>query len=231
MPGSSPHARGTPDLAPHGREQLRFIPACAGNTPARPVWTRCRPVHPRMRGEHGRFVFGLGSGSGSSPHARGTPRRLICAPSSWRFIPACAGEHTYSTSLISRSISTPHPATNSELLKSNVSWLSGSGSTPADKRATDGGQKRPRYSLPTGGVMNSKPDSSKAGPPLAEPSSLSQVFTSPVPALKLGAADACQLVSIVARANRRPGTASRVRAAATRSRQPPADSRPPVRSR
>ena len=209
--GSSPHARGTRQVRVRAWVGLRFIPACAGNTPETDLCALLMAVHPRMRG-------GTRRASGRRAHGR-------------RFIPACAGEHTYSTSLISRSISTPHPATNSELLKSNVSWLSGSGSTPADKRATDGGQKRPRYSLPTGGVMNSKPDSSKAGPPLAEPSSLSQVFTSPVPALKLGAADACQLVSIVARANRRPGTASRVRAAATRSRQPPADSRPPVRSR
>ena len=50
--GSSPLARGTPGADHRELEEIRFIPARAGNT-ASPVWTRTRaPVHPRSRGEH-----------------------------------------------------------------------------------------------------------------------------------------------------------------------------------
>ena len=50
--GSSLHARGTrePDLMPTLNQ--RFIPACAGNTPAAPAPWAPSAVHPRMRGEH-----------------------------------------------------------------------------------------------------------------------------------------------------------------------------------
>ena len=91
FPGSSPRARGTHDRVGEGEHQLRFIPACAGNTRAssRP---RCRaPVHPRVRGEHGvcdcRGLVDLGS----SPRARGTLHRPRCQCGCRRFIPACAG--------------------------------------------------------------------------------------------------------------------------------------------
>ena len=49
--GSSPRARGTGAARPALGRWRRFIPACAGNRPAR--WRRHHPapVHPRVRGE------------------------------------------------------------------------------------------------------------------------------------------------------------------------------------
>ena len=49
--GSSPHARGTPDLDTQKIINYRFIPACAGNAHARGIISRGTTVHPRMRGE------------------------------------------------------------------------------------------------------------------------------------------------------------------------------------
>ena len=50
--GSSPRGRGTPSIRFRDRQDARFIPAWAGNTP-RPPWCRSTPaVHPRVGGEH-----------------------------------------------------------------------------------------------------------------------------------------------------------------------------------
>ena len=89
--GSSPHARGTRAGGWSDILNLRFIPACAGNTcnPEYPaLWP---PVHPRMRGEHSIRVVCNNTLGGSSPHARGTPRVRHIAGLLDRFIPACAG--------------------------------------------------------------------------------------------------------------------------------------------
>ena len=89
--GSSPHARGTRFIAPRQYDRRRFIPACAGNTRDGSHQSRCRPVHPRMRGEHVGCGRCHSAASGSSPHARGTRKRRGHRPAFARFIPACAG--------------------------------------------------------------------------------------------------------------------------------------------
>ena len=121
--GSSPRARGTRGRRLGGEPRfipacagnachaatgaMRFIPACAGNAAGAGL-NPGRPVHPRVRGEHGRRVPGTLDGSsprargtpardyqpriGSSPRARGTPAKAI-ARWSVRFIPACAGNY------------------------------------------------------------------------------------------------------------------------------------------
>ncbi len=71
--GSSPHARGLPQLTERLRDITRIIPACAGftapggATPARPR------DHPRMRGVYADEHLGDLAARGSSPHARGLP--------------------------------------------------------------------------------------------------------------------------------------------------------------
>ena len=95
--GSSPRARGTrPGRRPQNHRH-RFIPAGAGNTKL-----ICRPaplmtVHPRGRGEHQTTYTVLGQISGSSPRARGTPRRRRKPHDQGRFIPAGAGNTQYRT--------------------------------------------------------------------------------------------------------------------------------------
>ena len=89
--GSSPLARGTLSSASTGPENMRFIPARAGNTTRSRTTSRSRSVHPRSRGEHASFRATSASASGSSPLARGTRRLRGRARTGPRFIPARAG--------------------------------------------------------------------------------------------------------------------------------------------
>ena len=89
--GSSPRARGTPPIFAPKVDQIRFIPACAGNTVALGARPRVFSVHPRVRGEHRRIVVFADHDRGSSPRARGTQRSLCGGGLRRRFIPACAG--------------------------------------------------------------------------------------------------------------------------------------------
>ena len=89
--GSSPLARGLHVDARRGARQRRIIPARAGFTRARPRAWRRLPDHPRSRG-----VYALGrvwteNPVGSSPLARGLPRRGLRLSRFPRIIPARAG--------------------------------------------------------------------------------------------------------------------------------------------
>jgi len=74
---------------------LRFIPARAGNTHLEQLGTIAQAVHPRSRGEH--FVNHLPNRGevGSSPLARGTPRRNRGSRESVPVHPRSRGEHPY----------------------------------------------------------------------------------------------------------------------------------------
>ena len=91
LSGSSPLARGTLLKLRLISHQIRFIPACAGNS----IWRTLSPgnqlVHPRLRGEL--FILRTNSSisSGSSPLARGTRQNFESNYPLYRFIPACAG--------------------------------------------------------------------------------------------------------------------------------------------
>ncbi len=89
--GSSPRARGTPELGHAPPGLARLIPARAGNTGSRRPRRKRPAVHPRARGEHLSVSTDGVQLAGSSPRARGT---LLCeAQDMWanRFIPARAG--------------------------------------------------------------------------------------------------------------------------------------------
>ena len=73
--GSSPLARGTPKMIVGSTLRDRFIPARAGNTVIGSPGATARPVHPRSRGEHDGLNRPAPLEPGSSPLARGTPRR------------------------------------------------------------------------------------------------------------------------------------------------------------
>ena len=89
--GSSPRLRGTQRVINHQAGELRFIPAPAGNTNARPGPAAIPPVHPRACGEHLIFTFGNNEVNGSSPRLRGTLRASAQTTLTRRFIPAPAG--------------------------------------------------------------------------------------------------------------------------------------------
>ncbi len=89
--GSSPRGRGTLGGLRHGRPLVRFIPAWAGNTPARASAVASAAVHPRVGGEHQIAHGGKAKGNGSSPRGRGTLFTSAGAVILSRFIPAWAG--------------------------------------------------------------------------------------------------------------------------------------------
>ena len=89
--GSSPLARGTPWHRRGKNEPHRFIPARAGNTPSPTSSVSSSSVHPRSRGEHTGWRSLTCRAVGSSPLARGTPRRGEKRAAGGRFIPARAG--------------------------------------------------------------------------------------------------------------------------------------------
>ncbi len=95
--GSSPHARETQSSGDPIPEDLRLIPACAGNTRRRRTARRRRRAHPRMRGKHQRSLTADSFQNGSSPHARETPVTCRQAAGLWRLIPACAGNTAVSS--------------------------------------------------------------------------------------------------------------------------------------
>ena len=89
--GSSPLTRGTLNGRPRSREDFRFIPAYAGNSPSASLISSQVAVHPRLRGElmpehYPKMLF-----VGSSPLTRGTHFKLCISRPIWRFIPAYAG--------------------------------------------------------------------------------------------------------------------------------------------
>ena len=89
--GSSPPARGTRPATEAVHQDLRFIPACAGNTVSFAIMMALLSVHPRLRGEHMALLSSGRTGLGSSPPARGTPGDGGAHGHGPRFIPACAG--------------------------------------------------------------------------------------------------------------------------------------------
>ena len=75
--GSSPHGRGTPISESAKPSRVRVIPAWAGNT-SNVTTTRLREAgHPRMGGEHRLELHTFQHDCGSSPHGRGTRRRVL----------------------------------------------------------------------------------------------------------------------------------------------------------
>ena len=94
--GSSPHLRGTPVVEKHPVGLVRFIPAPAGNTYPGRNQGAAGAVHPRTCGEHVTHVSDITRTLGSSPHLRGTQFNLGPAIAWERFIPAPAGNTSYS---------------------------------------------------------------------------------------------------------------------------------------
>ncbi len=126
--GSSPHARGTPRRIESGGARRRIIPACAGNAVAPCAPCRTAPDHPRMRGERLIRSSGARAFTGSSPHARGTPRRTSARHSLCRIIPACAGNAP--TRRTAARTAADHPRMRGERARCVVVPRRGGGSSP-----------------------------------------------------------------------------------------------------
>ena len=90
-PGSSPLARGLPPDLRTWLPALRIIPARAGFTGGAKSPVTYPRDHPRSRGVYRRRRMRMGSGTGSSPLARGLRRRPVRPSWARGIIPARAG--------------------------------------------------------------------------------------------------------------------------------------------
>ena len=126
--GSSPRVRGTLTAYNLFEYLTRIIPACAGNTPARPVAGPRRADHPRVCGEHkmpqhfSRAVFG------SSPRVRGTHLAFKLGCGLARIIPACAGNTCRAVGV--QDVATDHPRVCGEHEAFSAPSVMNSGSSP-----------------------------------------------------------------------------------------------------
>ena len=126
--GSSPRVRGTPKMCHSMNADVRFIPACAGNTAASRSPCGARAVHPRVCGEH-RYIVSVPRDSvGSSPRVRGTPRLRAGHGRHERFIPACAGNTK--TRRCATQEDTVHPRVCGEHATANLRRAGDAGSSP-----------------------------------------------------------------------------------------------------
>ena len=98
--GSSPHARGTPDVYLRKLDDFGFIPACAGNTSPQVNGRSNSAAHPRMRGEHWSVCQPGFRCWGSPPHARGTRRAHLTGRFAHGLTPACAGNTAWLSSMM-----------------------------------------------------------------------------------------------------------------------------------
>ena len=89
--GSSPLARGTFSSRRLALDEVRLIPARAGNISNTAPQTTATSAHPRSRGEHRSCASCRICWNGSSPLARGTCLAGRDAPRDRRLIPARAG--------------------------------------------------------------------------------------------------------------------------------------------
>ncbi len=90
--GLSPRVRGNHRLSLTGLDEIRSIPACAGEPPTYFPAGRTSGVYPRVCGGTELLLPCPGRRSGLSPRVRGNPGRCLRCRPSGRSIPACAGE-------------------------------------------------------------------------------------------------------------------------------------------
>ena len=126
--GSSPLARGTPASITRYAVDLRFIPACAGNSSSPLIKSRPRVVHPRLRGELLSAPCRPALCAGSSPLARGTRTSGNRCWRKRRFIPACAGNSRSRTEVTTAD--PVHPRLRGELHHESLLYDRNYGSSP-----------------------------------------------------------------------------------------------------
>ena len=90
---SSPRVRGTPTQRLPRSTAIRFIPACAGNTPRCGRCSGRSTVHPRVCGEHASASPPVAISAGSSPRVRGTRRWPAGVGHTITVHPRVCGEH------------------------------------------------------------------------------------------------------------------------------------------
>ena len=126
--GSSPRVRGTGPPSCCWKRQMRFIPACAGNSISWQCGNTTGAVHPRVCGEQHLQSFQVHDRRGSSPRVRGTVLEMKAFTALSRFIPACAGNRASRRRLVmTRSV---HPRVCGEQMMEFTEISIAGGSSP-----------------------------------------------------------------------------------------------------
>ena len=140
--GSSPRVRGTPLFHPRNESRIRFIPACAGNSPTSSRPEGCQAVHPRVCGELGVGHVGHVNFSGSSPRVRGTRVFAQNVANDSRFIPACAGNSMAVRCAAWRTSVHPRVCGELRVAQSELGGVAGSSPRVRGTREVDGRMRR-----------------------------------------------------------------------------------------
>ena len=126
--GTSPRVRGKPQFTSVEGEEVRYIPACAGEAARRPLHHRPGAVHPRVCGGSSLRSRISSSDNGTSPRVRGKRRLWNWGKTPMRYIPACAGEALqYTQACIAWRV---HPRVCGGSATSSLVRLSSSGTSP-----------------------------------------------------------------------------------------------------
>ena len=110
--GSSPLSRRIQDAGDPGGQEVRIIPALAGNTPGTVSTTMWSRDHPRSRGEYAAATIPAAFATGSSPLSRGIRWRIWMRAAKVGIIPALAGNTWFPK--VWTSVPTDHPRSRGE---------------------------------------------------------------------------------------------------------------------
>ena len=119
-----------------------IIPACAGSTTASRSRSGASWDHPRMRGEHLERILTVDMSEGSSPHARGAPRRPGPQGVRGGIIPACAG--STAKDVWKAGQEGDHPRMRGEHSGESPAWGMSQGSSPHARGARRLGRRGAR---------------------------------------------------------------------------------------
>ena len=157
--GSSPRGRGKLSLSLWITRLFGLIPAWAGKTNARMVWSSQARAHPRVGGENPRYSIVIGPSQGSSPRGRG--KRGLGAGDTLTvgLIPAWAGKTRFGVGLASGSRA--HPRVGGENYTSSPTASRRAGSSPRGrgKRGAPVGSTRIERLIPAWAGKTSCSDS------------------------------------------------------------------------
>ena len=92
IPGSPPHVRERLCLHPCCQVEIRITPACAGKTRRAGAVRGRKRDHPRMCGKDSHITATRAKPTGSPPHVRERPFRIVVIIITAGITPACAGK-------------------------------------------------------------------------------------------------------------------------------------------
>ena len=123
--GLSPRVRGNRLTGVIRRRHLGSIPACAGEPNPTGAYGEKSTVYPRVCGGTMCRIGSPPPSSGLSPRVRGNQMQVPVSPSALRSIPACAGEPTLPSTVLSQCTVYPRVCGGTSWLETKTRFLHG----------------------------------------------------------------------------------------------------------